>query len=647
MNTIWHAWFRRRRWEQALDSELRFHLEQQIQDHIAAGMSPEEARKRTYLEFGALELTKDECRDQRPLSWLHDLARDIRYALRTLIHTPGFSIVAVITLALGIGGNATMFTLIRATLLRPLDYHDPDRLVYLSVENAQQNQQDNPFTLIRFEAMCKAARSFTGLGAFGPPENLILSGNGEPEALHGARVSANFLSILGIQPVQGRTFLPEEDAPGGPPVAMISTDLWKRRFRGDPLAIGHAATLDSTSYTIIGVLPAGFEFPYTDVDVWVAKPSEWSALPARHWRTVTLLNGFARLKPEVSLEQARAEMQVLNQQYLLDKPDFGVEPGNMLSVVWLKERTAEACFRPTLWMLFGAVAFVLLVACANVASLMLARATSRSRELALRAALGATRGRLIQQLLTESLLLAAAGGTLGVVLAQFCLKVITTANVLSLPMRVKPLYLPGAHEIQLDGTVVLFAVAASVATAALFGLFPAVRTSRLDLAAALRETGAAAGRGSPRQGPFGFATRSLPVVGQVALSIVLLIGAALLMESFARVHRINPGFASANLLTMKIALPPARYNTDPKKTKFFRELLPNVEVLSGVRSAGIALSIPTTVWTRTDITGVEGKPALDPDKPSSYAVLQSVTASYFRIARAITAQARTAVYGAR
>ena len=273
---------------------------------------------------------------------------------------------------------------------------------------------------------------------------------------------------------------------------------------------------------------------------------------------------------------------------------------------------------------------MLLVACANVASLTLARATSRSRELALRAALGATRGRLIQQLLAESLLLAAAGGTLGVVLAQLCLSVITTANVLSLPTRVKPLYLPGAHELQLDGTVVLFAVAASVATAALFGLFPAVRTSRLDLAAVLRETGAAAGRGSPRQGPFGFATRSLLVVGQVALSIVLLIGAALLMESFARAHRINPGFVSANLLTMKIALPPARYNTDPKKAKFFRELLPNVEGLSGVRNAAIALSIPTTAWIRTDITGIEGKPALDPNEPSSYAVLQSVTADYFR-----------------
>src|SRR5579872_3753450 len=208
---LWHAWFRRRRWEQGLDSELMFHLEQQIQDSIAEGMSSEEARKRAHVEFGALELTKDECRDERPFSWLYDLVRDTRYALRSLIHAPGFSVVAVITLALGIGGNVTMFTLIRATLLRPLDYRDPDRLVYLSVENAPQNQQDNPFTLIRFEAMRKAARSFSGLGAFGPPENLILSGDGEPEALHGARVSANFLNILGIQPVQGRTFLPEED----------------------------------------------------------------------------------------------------------------------------------------------------------------------------------------------------------------------------------------------------------------------------------------------------------------------------------------------------------------------------------------------------------------------------------------------------
>ena len=561
------------------------------------------------------------------LGFLETAWQDLAYALRTMRKNPAFAVVAVLTLALGIGGNTAIFTVIHAVLLKPLQYRDPDRLVYFSVHNPRQNAPDSPFGQMRLEEMRAAARSFTGLGAFlHSAENLTLSGAGEPAALKGARVSANFLDILGVRPMLGRSFLPEEDKPGGRPVAMISERLWRLRFGGDPLIAGKTATLDSTPYTMIGVLPAGFEFPIAGVDVWVTKPSEWSILPSRYWG-VPVLAGFGRLKPHVTLEQAGAEMEVLNRQYIRSHPANKFEEGATIRVVWLRDRLVSNV-RTMLWLLLGAVGCVLLIACANVASLLLARATSRSREFAVRAALGAGRGRLIAQLLAESLLLAVAGGALGVLLAQWGLSAIATSSAL-VPKGVTSLYLPGAEAIRLNGAVLGFTVALSIATGVLFGLFPSLQVSRPDLADVLRESGAGAGRGSSGgHGMLGVSTRGLLVVGQVALSIVLLIGAALLMESFARLHSVDPGFQAANLLTMKIALPPARYDTNEKKAAFFEELAGRVGAVPGVRGATMAMSLPTTVWIRTNISA-KGQPEPNNSEPALSAVIQSVTPGYF------------------
>src|SRR5437762_4891766 len=576
-----------------VDEELRSHLEHLIETNIAAGMSAEEARRHAAIAFGGVEQTREECRQQAP-GWLAEtVAQDVRYGLRMLRKDPGFTLVAFLTLALGVGVNTAMFTVIRAVLLKPLPYRDPGGLVRLVLTVPNRNIIDQAFNELRFEEMRATAKSFSELGAFGPLENFTLSGGSEPEVVNAARVSANFLAILGTEPMLGRSFLPEEDKHGGDPVAMISSELWWRRFNGDPHVVGKSATVDAVPYTIIGVLPAGFAFPTADVDIWVTRPSEWSALPSGAWRTVGLLKGFARLKPQVSFEQARAEMNVLQRRYATAHPNPNdADPRVTMNVVPLRDQIV-ANVRPMLWMLFSAVGFLLLIACANVASLSLARATSRSREFAVRAAIGATRRRLVGQLLAESLLLAVAGGAGGVLLEKWSLHAIVRMDALNLPR---------AAEIRLDGVVLGFALVVSIATGILFGLFPSLSVSRPNIAGILREGIGAAGRGAWRF----LSSRTALVVGQVALSTVLLIGAALLLKSFARLHSVDPGFRPSNLLTLRIALARATYDTDAKEEAFFQESMRRVTAVPGVQSATAALSLPTKNSLYTNIMKVEG-----------------------------------------
>jgi predicted permease len=523
---------------------------------------------------------------------------------------PGFAATALLTLAIGIGANTAIFTVVRAVLLKPLAYPDPDRLVRLS----------GGATLAHFEQCRTASRSFSEGGAFAVGlENMSLSGGAHPEMLKGARVSANFLHILGVRPVLGRGFLPAEDMSGAPPVALISTHLWMRRFSGNPSILGSVAMLAATPYTIVGVLPADFQFPFPGLDVWVTKPSEWSAIPVKSSPLSPILNVFGRLKPHVTLQQAAAELVILNHQYALAHPAMlDAKPNKMAQLRPLKDDLVSNV-RAKLWMLFGAVGFVLLIACANVASLLLARAASRSREFAVRAAIGAGRMRLIAQLLAESLLLAVCGGVAGVLLAKWCLNGITSVTALDLPR---------AEEIHLDIWVLGFAAALTIATGVLFGLAPSLGASRVDLVNLLRGssnlTGAAISKRMLRR----WNTRSLLVIGQIALSLVLLIGATLLMESMTRLRGINPGFQSSNLLTMRIALPPARYDTERKKAAFFRELVQRIESLPGVLTAAITLTLPTTGWAGSPVQVAERAPVRLNERP--IAILQTITPEYFR-----------------
>lgn len=529
---------------------------------------------------------------------MNTLRQDAAHSLRALRRNPGFTITAVLTLALGIGANTAIFTVMYAVLLKPLSYPAAERLVRVT----------GGATVARSEAI-REARSFSKATSFlGVTENVTLSGVDTPEALTGARVSATFLDTLGIATLTGRGFSTEEET-SGHDVAVISAELWQRLFHGDPRIVGRTVTLAATPHTIIGVLPRGFQFPFPGVDVW--RPLQPGTMPTQARLNSPVLGVVARLKPDVTAEQARAEVAVINRQYALANP--GKLDANAKQqaerLVLLKEYLVRDV-RSVLWLLFGAVAFLLIIACANVASLFLARATARGREFAIRAALGAARRRLLQQLLTESLMLAAAGGACGLAMAKFGLRGI---------VRLPGLELPRSGEIEIDGAVFAFALVASIGATILFGLAPSLIASRPDLTVAMKGSGESAdlALGGHGRSPW-LQPRGLLVAAQVALSTVLLIGSALLLESLARLNGVNPGFQPANLLTMKIALPQSR----------LEELVQRVESIPGVQAAAVTLTLPLTGWAGTPVQKAGEMPLKLNERP--IAILQSVSPGYFR-----------------
>jgi putative ABC transport system permease protein len=610
--------FSRARVEREIDAELKAHIEMRTEDSIAAGMSAREARRDALVRFGNPVSTKERVIAIDAALVLGRIGRDIRYALRQLRKNPAFSVTVILSVALGVGANTAMFSVIHAVLLQPLGYGDPDRLVLVG----------NGATPIRYEEMSAAARSYTGLGAYSGREDLAISGDGQPEVLRGARVSGNFLDILGVRPLLGRSFYADEDKPGAPDVAMISAELWKRRFGAELSIVGRSLTLAGASYTIIGVLPARFHFPSTGTDVWLARPSEWSVIDATSRPLSPILHMFGRLKPGVTLQQANEELTVIDRQYDVAHPGMldGSQhlarlPNRPPDRVALLKDELVSDIRPKLWMLFGVVGFVLLIVCANIASLLLARATARSREFAVRAAIGAGRGRILAQLLTESVLLALMGGVLGAAFAELAIRGI---------QGMKALDLPRVGEIHMDGAVLVFAAALSLITGLTFGLWPAFSASRPDLTGVLRGSGEGAGSGA-RPAFLRFHARSVLVVGQVALSLILLIGATLLIESLARAYRVDPGFQASNVLTMRIAPSPTRYDTVEKRFVFYDAIIGRVESLPGVSSAAITRTLPMSGWAGAPVE-VVGRPEMKLNE-RPIAVYEDITPGYFKTMR--------------
>ncbi len=537
-----------------------------------------------------------------------------RYTLRLLGKDFGFSAVAILTLALGIGANTAIFTVANAVLLRPLPYPQSDRLVLLYGTNPKRSVGRGSFSLMRLNQLRSANQSLSDVAGF-CWESFNLTGVDEPEQLQGARVSSNFLRTLGVHPFLGRDFLPEEDRDGGKRVVLLSYGLWQRRFGGNPNVVGSAFTLDSDAYTIIGVLPRDLDQPAPHLDLLASNLAAFSTFTREQIREgAGYISGIGRLKPGVNLRQAQAEMDVLTRQYLRQNAGkIDADPDARMNVNVLQGILVQNV-KAALLVLSAAIGAVLLIACANVAGLLLARATGRRKEFAVRAALGAGRGDLIRQLLTESFLLSLTGGALGLLIAAAATRLTASQSQLNLPR---------AQEIHMDWQTFVFALLVSILSAALFGLIPSLQVSKPDLNAILRESGRGAA-GSLR----GNQTRRVLVIGQVAVSMILLIAASLLMRSFLALERVDPGINPHNVLTMQLALPAAHYQADAQKNTFFREAFVKISTIPGVESASAALSLPLNAQVLVPIQ-IDGEALLPPGK-RPLACWQSITPDYFR-----------------
>jgi predicted permease len=550
----------------------------------------------------------------RILTNVDEFARDAGQALRTLRLNPGFGAAAILTLAIGIGANAAMFSVIHHVLLQPLAYPDSNALVFVGRRGSTQ-PGSQWLSLPRVELIGRSAKSFAGFGAYltRRSEDVVLSGAGEPEVLRASRVSANFLDVLRVRPQLGRSFLAEEDVPGAPRVAMISAVLWKRRFGGRSID-GLTATLDTVPHAVVGVLPDDFRFPFAEVDVWLPQPNQTSTLPPQFRACCVALFAFARLKPGTNLTEAQAELDVLSAQYEADRK-FALDKGPVRVVPLKNELTAQV--GSMLWLLMAAVGCVLLIVCANVATLLMTRATSRARELGVRTALGASPWRLVRQLLTESVVLAAIGGALGLVGAWGAIGAVARVTIVDLPR---------AAEIHVSGLVLAFTMALTVATGVVFGLWPALQVLRPGLLDLLRHGGATSTQGTASR--WALSSRAALVVLQVSLSMVLLVGAALMLKSLGRLAAVDTGFASDGLLTMRVPLPSTRYDSPEKRAAFLNALAERVAAQPAVRSVAIARDLPTTGTLGTNIQ-IVGQPVPEPGHLG--VVLQTVTPGFFQV----------------
>ena len=569
--------FRKSKRDAELEAELHSHLQLHIEDNLRAGMTPESARREALMKLGGLEQTKENYRDRRGLPFLEIALQDFRFAFRTLRKSPGFTTIAVLTVALGIGANTAIFTVVYGVLFRPLPFPEPGRIVEL-VEMDQGQSGEMDLTATQLQRLREFGQPFEHITGWTDVGFNVVAGN-SAEHVRGTPVSADYFQVLGVHPEVGREFLPEEDRGEGQRVAILSHALWKRRFAGELSTIGQKVLLSGEAYTVIGVMPADFDprgysdiNPGLPVDVWV--PLALVAKTAGSGENIEVL---ARLKPGVRPPQLDAQMNLVTEEFRKEFPGDVGPKARMSFLPYQVMLTAD--LRPFLLLLLGTISFVLLIACANVANLLLARGGTRAREIAVRAALGATRARLSCQLLTESILIALAGGALGLAFAG--------AGLGSL-LAMAPFDLPRLNDIHLDGWAFGFTLLISVLTGCLSGLAPAIYATKTHLNDTLKEgesrATAGAGRAKLRQGL---------VIGEFALSLVLLIEAGLMIATFAKLISTDPGFNPRGVLTMQFWLNGSRYHSTPEIKTFYRAVEQRIGSMPGVEAVGmVAAGLP-------------------------------------------------------
>jgi putative ABC transport system permease protein len=572
---FWQRWSRRGKWERELSEELRDHFEKQVAANIAAGIPADEARRQATLKFGAVEGVKEDCREQRSGFWLETLFADLRYALRMFRKNPGFAAIAILTLALGIGANTAIFSVVEGVILAPLPYFQPDRLVMV-----WENNPRFPRVFVSYPNFLDwqhSARSFRQMAAF-MEQGVDLTGPGAPEHLDGKEISSGFFGTLGAKLTLGREFSPEEDRRGGTPVVIISNRLWRNRFDGSAEALGKSVTLDGVDYTIVGVTPPGFRLEH-DADVYTPLGrSDPLILNDRAGHDGIF--SVARLKPGVTVSQGQAEMNTI--QNGLDQlyPDANRDLGIYIEPL---KHEIVGDVGGTLLLLLGAVGLVLLIACANVANLLLARSAARSREFAVRSALGANRTRLVRQLLTESVLLSLAGAGLGLLIAMLGVRSVLAAV---------PEILPRTENVSVNGAVLLFTLVVSIAVGILFGLAPALKSWNADLQASLKE----GARGSTSAH---HRAQSSLVIVQMALTLVLLMGAGLLFQTILRLWDVNPGFDPTHVITLKIGVSHSLTKTASSTRIAYQQLIERIRKIPGVQAADFTSAVPLSGqgWT--------------------------------------------------
>jgi putative ABC transport system permease protein len=564
--------FLRRKVERELEEEIRSHLEMQIEDNLRQGLSPEDARRAARLKFGGVEQVKEAYWDKSRLGWMENLWQDLRYGVRTLLKTPGFTFIIIITLALGIGANTAVFSVVNAVLLRPYPYPDQDRIMWVWETKPPDIPRANPAPG-NFLDWQKQNTVFERLAAV-TIVDFNLTNTGNPQRVRGVRVGDGFLAMMGIRPEIGRDFLPDEDEPGHDNVVILGYKLWQKQFGGDPNVLNRTITLDDQSYTVVGVLPVNSGLRIGDMDVWL--PIAFVGDRAQQ-RSNRYLNVIGRLKPGVTLEQAHSEMDAIADRLVKLYPDSNA--GWKVRVVPLIE-DVNGEHKPMLLLLLGAVTFVLLIACANVANLLLARAADRQKEIIVRIALGASRWRIIRQLLTESVLLSMAGGVLGSVLAFYGVKTLLAMSALND-------FGPRVLDFSLDGRMLVFTIAVALLTGLSFGIAPAWQASKPNMNELLKD----AGRGST-DGRLRRQVRSTLVVFEIAMALVLLVGAGLMIRSLIRMQQVDLGFNQNQTLTVSISLPRQKYPEKDQQVAFFRRLIERAAALPGVQTVGAACVVP-------------------------------------------------------